>query len=79
MSNRRKIKRSTVARLFHAHREQDTRYFERNPDKRGYTRPATPDELAGGDFPPGTRVYVHLIGYNHRARAFIPPTESRRN
>ncbi len=79
MSNRRKIKRSTVERLFHAHREQDTRYFERNPDTRGYVRLATPDELAGGDFPPGTRVYVHLIGTNHRGRAFIPPSHERTN
>ncbi len=79
MSNRRKIRRSTIQRLTDAAQDQDATFFEQHPAQRGYTRPATADELKATSFPPGTRVYVHLLGPNTRARAFIPPAETGRN
>ncbi len=77
MSNRRKIRHITNVRLADAGQDQDATFFEQHPNQRGYTRPATPDELKATSFPPGTRVYVHLLGPNTRARAFIPPSPSQ--
>ncbi len=79
MSNRKRIRHITNARLAEAGQDQDATFFEQHPDKRGYTRLATPDELKALSFPVGTTVYVHLIGPNTRARAFIPPAETRSN
>ncbi len=78
MSNRHKIRHITNDRLADAGQDQDADFFDANPGQRGYTRPATADELKVTGYPPGTRVYVHLLGPNVRARAFIPP-ESRSN
>lgn len=78
MSNRRKIRRSNAQRLNEAAQDIDAAFFEEHPGERSYTRPATSDELAATSYPPGTRVYVQLLGHNHRVRAFIAP-ESRRN
>ena len=58
--------------------EQDARYFLENPTVKAYTRLATAGELRATGFPPGTRVYVALIGPAMRARAFLPP-DARRN
>ncbi len=79
MSNRRKIRHITNARLADAGQDQDATFFEQHPNQRGYTRPATPAELKVMGFPPGTRVYVHLVGPSVRARAFIPPSQERTN
>ncbi len=79
MSNRRKIRHITNDRLADAGQDQDATFFEEHPNQRGYTRPATADELKATSFPPGTRVYVHQLGPNTRARAFIPPAETRSN
>lgn len=79
MSNRRKIRHITNDRLADAGQEQDVRYFDEHPTAKGYIRPATADELKALSFPVGTRVYVHLIGPNTRARAFIPPSHERTN
>ncbi len=79
MSNRRKIRHITNARLADAGQDQDAAFFEQHPGQRGYTRPATPDELKVTGYPPGTRVFVGLLGPNTRARAFIPPSQERTN
>ncbi len=79
MSNRKRIKRTNIQRLVNAAQDLDADFFEQHPNQRGYTRPATADELKATSFPPGTRVYVHLLGPNTRARAFIPPTDTRSN
>ncbi len=79
MSNRKRIRHVVSPRLADAGQDQDATFFEQHPNQRGYTRPATPAELKATSFPPGTRVYVHLLGPNTRARAFIPPAETRSN
>ncbi len=79
MSNRKRIRHVVSPRLADAGQDQDATFFEQHPNQRGYTRPATADELKALSFPAGTKVYVHLIGPNTRARAFIPPTELRSN
>ncbi len=79
MSNRRKIRHITNARLADAGQDQDATFFEQHPNQRGYTRPATPDELKALSFPVGTTVYVHLIGPNTRARAVVLPATTRSN
>lgn len=79
MNNRKRIKRTNIQRLTDAAQDQDADFFEQHPTQRGYTRPATPDELKALSFPAGTRVYVHLLGPNTRARAFIPPATERIN
>ncbi len=79
MSNRRKIRHITNDRLADAGQDQDATFFEQHPNQRGYTRPATSDELKVTGYPPGTRVFVGLLGPNTRARAFIPPTQERTN
>ncbi len=79
MSNRRKLRRSNVQRLTEAGQDLDADFFEQHPNIQRYVRPATADKIKATSFPPGTRVYVHLLGPNTRARAFIPPTESRSN
>ncbi len=79
MSNRRKLRRSTVQRLVHAAQDLDADFFEQHPNATRYVRPATPAELKVMGFPPGTRVYVHLLGPSVRARAFIAPSQERTN
>ncbi len=79
MSNRKRIKRTNIQRLTDAAQDLDADFFEQHPTAKGYTRPATADELKATSFPQGTRVYVHLLGPNTRARAFIPPAETGRN
>ncbi len=79
MSNKKRIRHIVSPRLADAGQDQDADFFEQHPDKRGYTRLATSDELKVTGYPPGTRVFVGLLGPSVRARAFIPPTESRRN
>ncbi len=79
MSNKKRLRRSTVQRLVNAAQDLDADFFDANPGQRGYTRPATPDELKALSFPAGTKVYVHLLGPNTRARAFIPPSQERMN
>ncbi len=79
MSNRKRIRHITNAHLADAGQDQDADFFEQHPNQRGYTRPATPDELKALSFPSGTCVYVHLLGPNTRARAFIPPATTRSN
>ncbi len=79
MSNRRKIRHITNDRLADAGQDQDADFFEQHPNIQRYVRPATADELKATSFPPGTRVFVGLIGPNTRARAFIPPTRERTN
>ncbi len=79
MSNRRKIRHITNDRLADAGQDQDATFFEQHPNQRGYTRPATPDELKITGYPPGTMVFVGLLGPNTRARAFIPPSQERTN
>ncbi len=79
MSNRRKIRHITNARLAEAGQDQDATFFEQHPEQRHYMRLATSDELKVTGYPPGTRVFVGLLGPNTRARAFIPPTETGRN
>ncbi len=76
MSNRRKIRHITNDRLADAGQDLDATFFEQNPEQRHYMRPATADELKVTGYPPGTRVFVGLLGPSVRARAFIPPSPS---
>ncbi len=76
MSNKKRIRHITNARLADAGQDQDATFFEQHPTVKGYTRSATPDELKVTGYPPGTRVYVHLLGPSVRARAFIHPSPS---
>ena len=76
MSNSRRLR--PVRALHQAGQNQDVRYFQANPTKRAYMREATPMELRATGFPPGTQVYVALVGRDTRTRAFIPP-DVRRN
>ncbi len=73
MSNRRKLRHITNARLADAGQDQDATFFERNPEQRQYMRPATAGELKATDFPAGTQVLVCRLGAYHRVRAFVPP------
>ncbi len=79
MSNRRKLRRSTVQRLAAAAQDLDATFFERNPEQRQYMRPATADELKATDYPAGTQVLVCRLGACHRVRAFVLPATTRSN
>ncbi len=79
MINGKRIRHVVSPRLADAGQDQDATFFEQHLDKRGYTRPATPDDLKALSFPAGTRVYVHLLGPSVRARAFLLPTQERTN
>ncbi len=79
MSNRKRIRHVVSPRLADAGQALDVRYFDEHPTVKGYTRPATADELKALSFPVGTTVYVHLIGPNTRARAFVLPATTRSN
>ncbi len=79
MSNKKRIRHIVSSRLADAGQDQDATFFEQHPGQRGYTRLATSDELKVTGYPPGTRVFVGLLGPNTRARAFIPPSQERTN
>ncbi len=73
MSNKKRLRRSTVQRLVNAAQDLDATFFERNPEQRQYMRPATAGELKATDYPAGTQVLVCRLGACHRVRAFVPP------
>ncbi|MDP9416084.1 MAG: hypothetical protein M3Q08_18740 [Pseudomonadota bacterium] len=79
MSNRKRIRRSTVQRLVNAAQDLDADFFEQHPNIQRYVRPATPDELQALSYPPGTMVHVQLLSHNRRARAFVLPATTRSN
>ncbi len=50
MSNRKRIKRGTIARLAQAGQDLDADFFDANPGQRHYVRAATVDELRARAF-----------------------------
>ncbi len=79
MSNKKRIRHVVSPRLADVGQDQDATFFERNPEQRQYTRPATPDELKATDYPAGTQVLVCRLGACHRVRAFVLPATTRSN
>ncbi len=45
MSNKKRLRRSTVQRLVNAAQDLDAGFFEQHPNIQRYVRPATADEL----------------------------------
>ncbi len=79
MSNKKRLRRSTVQRLVHAAQDLDADFFEQHPNIQRYVRPATADELRALSYPPGTMVHVQLLSHSRRARAFVLPATTRSN
>ncbi len=76
MSNRRKLRRSTVQRLTEAAQDLDADFFEQHPNIQRYVRPATADELrALGSNLPGD---VDLGSYGNGPGLTIGDTIVRR-
>ncbi len=74
MSNKKRLRRSTVQRLVNAAQDLDADFFEQHPNIQRYVRPATAEELRALSYPPGTMVHVQLLSRDRRARAFVLPS-----
>jgi hypothetical protein len=75
MRNRHHNHRARV--LTTAAQDRDAQYFLDHPSAHSYVRAATRAELRATGLPPGTRVYVVLVGRDTRVRGFLPPNVRR--